>query len=197
MDATARYDRVAIALHWAIAVALIAQLVFGFYVDGVPRGTPARGTLINLHKSWGLVLGLLVLVRLGWRLTHRPPALPASVPHWQRRAAAASHAALYVCMLLIPLSGYIASNFSRHGMKLFNQVRLPPWGPDVPAVYNALNGLHEVLGKALAVLLVVHAGAALWHWWRRDGVLERMTRGRRALGHAPPNTRGGANEGLA
>ena len=164
MDAaTARYDRVAIALHWAIAVALVAQLAFGFYVDGVPRGTPARGVLINLHKSWGMVLGLLVLVRLGWRLTHRPPALPSSVPHWQRRAAAASHAALYACMLLIPLSGYVASNFSRHGINLFNQVRLPPWGRDVPAVYNALNGLHEVLGKALAVLLVVHVGAALWH----------------------------------
>ena len=197
MDSAARYDRVAIALHWVIAVALIAQLAFGFYVDGVPRGTPARGLLVNLHKSCGMLLGLLVLVRLGWRLAHRPPPLPATVAPLIGRAAAASHAALYACMLLIPLSGYVASNFSRHGVNLFNAVRLPPWGPDLPAAYNALNGLHEVLGKTLAVLLVLHVGAALWHWLRRDRVVDRMLPSAATRNYTRPNTRGGAHEGLA
>ncbi len=80
MTPAARYDRVAIALHWAIAAVLIAQLAFGFYVDGVPRGTPARGVLINLHKSSGMVLGLLVAAAA--RLAARAP-----------RAAVAGHAA--------------------------------------------------------------------------------------------------------
>ena len=191
MKPTARYDRVAIALHWAIAAALIAQIAFGFYVDGVPRGTPARGALINLHKSCGMLLGLLVLVRLGWRLTHRPPAWPAAMPRWMQRAAGASHAALYACMLLMPLSGYVASNFSRPRREpVQSRLRLPPWGADMPAVYNALNGLHEVLGKALAVLLCVHVAAALWHWQRRDGMFERMGAARRS--DAAPRTRGGS-----
>jgi cytochrome b561 len=188
----ARYDRVAIALHWTIAAALLAQLAFGFYVDGVPRGTPARGVLVNLHKSSGMVLGLLVVLRLGWRLAHRAPPLPATLPRWQQRAAQASHVALYACMLLIPLIGYVASNFSRHGVNLFNQLRLPPWGVDSPAVYNALNGLHEVLGKALVVLLCVHVAAAVWHWQRRDGVFARM-----AWARGAPTNGGERNATLA
>ena len=82
-------------------------------------------------------------------------------------------------MLLIPLTGYVASNFSRHGVNLFNQLRLAPWGIDSPAIYNALNGVHEALGKVLVALLCVHVAAALWHLQRRDGVVDRMTGARR------------------
>jgi cytochrome b561 len=170
-----RYDRVARALHWLVALALLAQVVFGFALDEIaPRGTPSRSAVINLHKSFGLVLGALILVRLAWRLTHRPPPWPDSMPLWQRRAARLGHAALYVCMLVMPLSGYIASNFSKHGVKLFG-APLRPWGADLPAVYDALNGLHIATAWVLSALVVGHVLMALKHaFGDRDGVFARM-----------------------
>ena len=170
-----RYDRVARALHWALALGLIAQIAFGFALDEIaPRGTPLRGPVINLHKSLGMVLGVVVLLRLGWRLTHRPPRWPASLSLTRRRAAAWGHRALYAVMVGLPLSGYIASNFSKHGVKFFG-IALAPWGPNLPAVYGFFNGLHQLLGAALAALVLGHIVVALAHRRRGDGVFERMS----------------------
>jgi cytochrome b561 len=170
-----RYDRVARTLHWLIAAALLAQIAFGFSLDEIaPRGTPSRAAVINLHKSFGLVLGALILLRLGWRLAHRPPLWPASLPPWQRRAAGLGHAALYVCMLVMPLSGYVASNFSKHGVKLFG-VPLRPWGADLPVVYDALNGLHIATAWVFSALIAGHVAMALKHaLCDRDGLFSRM-----------------------
>ena len=77
----ARYGRTAVVLHWVIGFALIAQIAFGFLLDEIaPRGTPARTATINLHKSFGIVLALVIVARLPWRLRHAPPALPATMP---------------------------------------------------------------------------------------------------------------------
>ncbi|HWH81964.1 MAG TPA: cytochrome b [Burkholderiaceae bacterium] len=162
-DVSERYGRVASALHWLIGVLLLAEIAFGFLLDDIaPRGTPARAGVINLHKSTGMVLGVLVLVRLVWWLTHRPPAWPTSMPAWQGRAARLNHGVLYACMLLLPLSGYVGSNFSKYGVKFFGYT-LAPWGPDSPAVYKALNTTHDVLGWVLSVLVALHVLAALKH----------------------------------
>lgn len=168
------YDRTAVALHWIVAVALVAQLLLGWYVHEIPRGTPPRGWWINLHKSTGLLLGLLILFRLAWRVRHGSPQAPAGQPAWQRNAARASHALLYACMLALPLTGYLASNFSRHGIKFFNSMLLPPWGADDKAVYAFLNGTHAALTWVLLGLVAVHVLAALTHLARRDGVFARM-----------------------
>jgi cytochrome b561 len=171
----ARYDRVAVALHWLIAAALLAQIGFGFLLDDIaPRGTPARSGVINLHKSFGMVLGVLIVLRLAWRLAHRPPPLPGTLPPWQRRAAKLSHRLLYACMLVMPLSGYVASNFSRRGVVFFG-TPLAPWGPDLPAVYAFLGGVHQVTAVVLVGLITVHVAAALKHALvDRDGVFRRM-----------------------
>jgi cytochrome b561 len=95
-EETSRYDAVAVALHWLIGVALLAQITFGFLLDEIaPRGTPSRSAVINLHKSFGLVLAVAILARLAWRLGHRAPPWPATMPEWQQRAAMWSHCALY------------------------------------------------------------------------------------------------------
>ena len=169
------YDRVAVGLHWGIGAALLAQVVFGFMLDDIaPRGTPARGAMINLHKSIGLVLAALVLLRLGWRLTHRPPAWPRSVSVGARRAAIWGHRGLYACMLLLPASAYIASNFSKHGVKFFG-LAMPPWGPNLPTAYAFFNGLHHVLAFAFSALVAGHVVLALVHLLvRRDGLFRRM-----------------------
>jgi cytochrome b561 len=169
------YDKVAATLHWLIGFALLGQIAFGFLLDEIaPRGTPSRASVINLHKSFGIVLGVAILVRLAWRLAHRPPTWPLVLPDWQRRAAQAMHLTLYACMVVMPASGYIASNFSKHGVRLFGQT-LKAWGPDLPPVYDALTGLHSVTGWLLAILVGIHVLAALQHAFvARDGVFARM-----------------------
>jgi cytochrome b561 len=170
-----RYTRVAVALHWLIATLLFGQVAFGWFLESVPRRTPMRGLYVNLHKSTGLTLALLIIVRIAWRLANSPPPLPSWMPPRERLAAHLNHLALYACMLAMPLSGYIASNFSRHGVNLFNAIRLPPWGEDVPWVYSIFNTTHVVLSYVLVTLIVVHVAAALRHALHRDGVFSRMT----------------------
>ena len=171
---TAGYDRVAIALHWVLALALAGQVFLGWYAADVPRGTPARGFFINLHKSVGIVLALALAFRLFWRVRRGAPAPAKDLPAWQARAAAASHAALYVCMLGLPITGYVASNFSKHGVKFFNTIVMPPWGAELPAVYAAFNGAHQVLAWLFPLLVAVHVLAAVRHLFLRDGVFARM-----------------------
>jgi cytochrome b561 len=168
------YDRVAVALHWLIALAIVGQVLLGWYVHEIPRGTPARGWWINLHKSVGLSVGLFIVVRLGWRVLHGAPSPSAAMPRWQVLAASVSHKLLYACMLALPLTGYLASNFSKHGIKFFNLVLLPPWGADDKTLYAALNGAHVALTWVLLAVVGLHVLAAIVHLVRRDGVFGRM-----------------------
>ncbi len=173
--ANARYDAVSVALHWLIGLALLAQIGFGFLLDELaPRGTPARAATVNLHKSCGIVLGLCIALRLLWRLKHAPPPWPTSMPPWQQRAARLGHRALYGCMLLMPLSGYAASNFSKHGVKFFGRP-WPPWGSDWPAAYAFFNGLHDVTAWVFCALIAGHVLAAAKHGLvDHDGILARI-----------------------
>ena len=170
-----RYTRTAIALHWLIALAVICQIGFGWTLQEIPRGTPERTIYVNFHKSSGLIIGLLILMRLAWRLTHRPPPLPASMAAWERAAARSNHALLYGCMLIMPIAGYTASNFSKFGVKLFNAVLLPPWGADDRAIYAFFNGLHVGTSYVFVALIALHVLAALKHLLvERDEVFRRM-----------------------
>ena len=162
------------ALHWLIAALVLAQIAFGWFLEGIPKGTPMRGFYVNLHKSTGLTLALLILFRLGWRLWHRPPPLPAFVPAWEHLASRVTHLLLYGCMVVMPLSGYIASNFSKYGVKLFNVILLPPWGIDDKGIYAVFNTTHVVTSYLFVALIALHLLAAARHGIRRDGVLARM-----------------------
>lgn len=170
-----RYSSTAMVLHWVIALAVLGQIAFGWYLQTVPRLTPERTIFVNFHKSTGLLIGLLILVRLGWRLTHKPPPFPAAMPAWEQSAARVSHALLYACMLVMPIAGYTASNFSKFGVKFFNAVLLPPWGPDDRSVYAAFNALHVTTSYIFVALIAVHVGAALRHlFFARYGIFRRM-----------------------
>ena len=173
------YDRVTSALHWLIGIALLAQIVFGFALDEIaPRNTPSRAAVINLHKSCGIVLGLLIVARLAWRLRHRAPPWPATMPRWQQRAAQLGHRALYACMVVMPLSGYIGSNFSKYGVKFFG-LSLAPWGTESKSVYAFFNGVHGVTALLLSALIIGHVAAALKHALvDRDGVFRRIWPGK-------------------
>jgi cytochrome b561 len=180
-DATAsatsrpRYDRVAVWLHWGIGVLLLAEIAFGLLLDEIaPRGTPARAGVINLHKSVGIVIGVLIVIRIAWRLGHAPPPWPATMSIRRQRAASLGHLMLYACMVVAPLAGYLGSNFSKHGVRFFGVV-LAPWGPDWPAAYSFLVGLHDASTYLLLALTIGHVAMALKHALiERDGIFARI-----------------------
>jgi cytochrome b561 len=170
-----RYSRTAMLLHWLIALAIFGQIAFGWYLQTVPRLTPERAVFVNFHKSTGLVIGILILFRIAWRVSHKPPPLPAAMPAWEQSAARVNHALLYVCMLVMPIAGYAASNFSKFGVKLFNAVQLPPWGTDDRAIYAAFNALHVTTSFVFVALIAIHVTAALGHlFFPRYGIFRRM-----------------------
>jgi cytochrome b561 len=173
-DAAGRYTRTAIALHWLIALVLLGQIPFGWYLEEIPRGTPARGWYVNLHKSIGVTLGVLIVFRLLWRWSHRMPPLPGWMPAWERIGVNVSHSALYACMLIMPLTGYIASNFSQWGVKYFNVIQLPPWGVDDEQVYAFFNGAHVATSYLFVALIAIHILGALRHAVLRDGIFQRI-----------------------
>jgi cytochrome b561 len=174
VDTTDRYTRTAVILHWLIALLILGQIGFGWFLEEIPRGTPARTIYVNVHKSTGMLIGLLIFFRLYWRLRHPAPLFPDSMPAWERSAARASHGLLYACMLIMPLSGYMASNFSKWGVNFFNVLKLPPWGPESEAAYAFLNSTHVLTSYVLVTLILLHVAAALRHLTRRDGIFNRM-----------------------
>ena len=174
MPDTDRYNRTAIVLHWLLVILLLSQVIFGWYLESVERGTPERTIYVNLHKSTGSCIGLVILLRLYWRLTHRAPPLPLSMPAWERLAAKWSHVLLYVCMLVMPLSGYIASNYSKYGVNFFNAIKLPPWGVDDRQIYGFFNTTHVVTSYVFLTLIGLHVLAALRHAVKEDGIFGRM-----------------------
>jgi cytochrome b561 len=174
MQQEGRYTAVAVVLHWLIAALVLAQFAFGWWMQTIPKDPPGmRAGAFNLHKSVGLTILALMLLRLAWRLAHRPPALPA-MPAWQARLARATHVGLYVLLIALPLTGYIGSSFSGYPVKLFG-LALPSWAPKNVAVKDWMSSAHLAIGWALAAAFALHVTGALKHaLLDHDGVLARM-----------------------
>lgn len=179
-----RYTRVAMLLHWSVACLILANVAVGWGVDLLPDA--AVRPAINLHKSIGLtVLGLVVL-RIAWRLTHRPPAFPAAYAPAERRLAHAAHAMLYVLIFAVPLSGYLHdSAFAQaaaHPLTLFGLVEIPRVHALMvldPATRQRAHGfffaVHVWLNWALYAVLALHVAGALKHQFvDREPELRRM-----------------------
>ena len=173
-----KYTRTAMAFHWLIAVAVLFMIGLGFWMGDIPRGTPERTFWFNLHKSIGLTIAILALIRLWWRTKHPPPPLPASVPGWQVQASRISHALLYLCLIMMPLSGFIASQFTKYGVTYFGLFKIPPLAWENKDLYELFQGIHGVTATVLCVVVIVHILAALKHLIARDGVFRRMLPGR-------------------
>src|SRR6266498_2856311 len=125
-DPAPRYPLAVIVLHWTIAAAVVGLMALGWWMQVIPKDPVGpRANAYNLHKSIGLTVLLLMVVRLAWRASHRPPQLPP-LPLWQARAAHAVHALLYVFMFLDAMSGDMASAVSGFPVKFFGWV-LPAW----------------------------------------------------------------------
>lgn len=140
----------------------------------IPREPPAaRAWWFDLHQSIGITLLGFVVVRLLWRLSHPAPELPGTMPRLQRAMAKATHWTLYGCMLVMPISGYLGSSFTKDPIEYFG-VRLPQWGWDSPGMQELMGAIHSITAYLLGALVALHIGAALWHLVQRDGVFGRM-----------------------
>lgn len=173
-EPASRYTRTAIALHWLLAIGLIYQLGLGVWMGDIPKTPPGlRAEWFNWHKSVGIVLGLCIVWRGLWRLRNRPPALPSSMPRWQAWAANANHALLYVCMVLMPLSGFLGSSFTAYPIKFFG-TPLPRLWEASADLKEGFSALHTACSYVFMLTIAAHLLAALWHALRRDGLVKRM-----------------------
>ena len=177
-----RYSLTAIGLHWVLALALLAIFGVGLYMADLPF-SPQRVKLYNWHKWAGVCILALSLVRLGWRLSHRPPALPQAIalamPQWQKRVHSGVQYAMYALFFVVPLVGWAYSSAAGFPIVVFGVLPLPDFVPVDKALAELIKPWHELTAFALMGLAGVHVAAAIKHHWvDRDGLLQRMWPGR-------------------
>jgi cytochrome b561 len=162
-----------VLLHWTIALVLVGQFVWGWAMQEIPKSPPGlRAGAFNVHKSIGLCLLGLMLLRLGWRLAHPPPALPA-LPLWQTRLATSTHVAFYVALIAMPLAGYLGSVWSGYPIRWFG-ITLPTWGSGSPALKEAMSTVHLTTSWIILTLVGLHLAGVMYHALRADGIAARM-----------------------
>ena len=160
-------------LHWALAVLIISQIGLGLYLENAKIGV-ADLYLYGWHKALGMLAFSSILLRIVWRLNSAAPQ-PLGVQNFQAKLAISLHRLLYVLMVVIPLSGWIASSASGFPMSFFNLFPLPAIAPVSELIETAFFEIHDVAGKLLIVALALHmAGALQRHFIKRDATLRRM-----------------------
>jgi len=169
-----RYTTMAILLHWFLAAAIVAGFVIGLQMSDEPV-SPTRVRWITYHKWIGITILALSMLRLLWRLGHRPPTLPDSMQAWQRNASRWAHRSLYLFFFIVPLAGWAYSSADGFHVVYLGLIRLPDLAPKDKALADLLIEVHATLAWTLAVLVGVHVAAALKHHFiDRDSLLRRM-----------------------
>lgn len=180
-----RYGLVAMALHWLIAAAILAMAGLGLVMVELDPGA-AKFRLYQLHKSVGITILALSLLRLAWRLANPVPPPPPGLRPWEKRLARVTHVGLYVLMVGLPVSGWMMVSASVWGIPtvLYGVVPLPHLPvlatlTDKAPVEAALKTVHAVLALSMAALFAMHvAGALKHHLILKDDTLRRMLPGR-------------------
>lgn len=195
MSSTQRYTKVAVILHWLIALAIAGMFALGWYMGDLPKDGPkltdfdlfdwgiytwhmdepgsARTLYFNLHKSLGFTLLWLVLFRVFWRVSHTPPTMLTSST-LERKVATAAHHFLYVLMVAMPLSGILMTLYSKFGLKWFGLEVFG--GLDNADLRDIFKESHELFATILLVVIALHIAGALKHYFiDKDKTLSRMT----------------------
>ena len=172
--------------HWTIVLLIIVQGTFGLVMVDLPK-KPNIIPIFNWHKSVGMTILFLALLRLAWRAADRRPADPPGMPKWQVFGAHAGHMLLYLLIFLVPLSGWWFDSVSGlRPLHWFGLFEIPHLATPDPALKGFARDTHEFLFWALVVVALGHAAMAFVHQFvNRDGTLARMWPGRRALATAP------------
>ncbi len=167
-----RYSRTAIVLHWLLALLITLTTAIGWRMMLIEH-EPGAEVFFDLHRSIGLVIATLVVVRVLWRLTHRPEPLPPG-PAWNSRLASITHGLLYVLMVALPTTGYLGASFTKSGVKWFG-LATPRWAQPNHDLAEQFFGIHGILLWTLVVLVALHSLGGLKHLLvDRDHVFHRM-----------------------
>ena len=193
-NSTLRYGSVAMTLHWLIAAFVIANIVIGLYMSDLPRGDPSKMEFISWHKSIGLTVLALSVLRLVWRLVNPVPPAPPGLNKWIRIAAQAGHHLLYFLIIAVPLAGWLMVSVGSmgHPTPVFGLFGWPsaPVLSDMPRsvghpYHEMFETTHVLLAWSMIVLIPIHVLAALYHQFvRGDDVLIRMLPGTKVRGNA-------------
>jgi cytochrome b561 len=173
-DVPTRYGAVAKVFHWVIAALIVIQFVLARMADDLPLGA-RKLALLARHKSFGMTVLMLAILRLLWRLGNTPPALPAGMTPLERTVARGTHMALYVLLFLQPITGWMMSSAKNYSVSWFGLFTWPNLIGKSESAFNFLRATHETLSDILFAVVVLHILAALkHHYWNRDDVLLRM-----------------------
>lgn len=190
-----RYTKTAKVLHWLIAIGIFFMFALGWYMSELPKEAPKqmaydlfdlgiytwnlseevspRTLYFNLHKSIGVTIFALILIRILWRITHRPPTLLTSYKAWERKLATGAHHLLYLLMVALPLSGLIMAVASKYGVKWFGLEFIK--GLDNTPMRELFKEVHEIVGFIILLVIIVHIIGALKHnFIDKDETLKRM-----------------------
>jgi cytochrome b561 len=169
-----RYGVPAQIFHWVIAALIVTQFALAWTADDLPLGAHKLGLLAR-HKSVGMTVLMLAVLRLAWRVWHPAPPLPTGMKRYERMAARGTHIAFYVLLFAMPLTGWMMSSAKNYSVSWFGLFTWPNLiGKSEPA-FDFLKETHDLLSDALFAIAVLHILAALkHHFWDRDEVLLRM-----------------------
>jgi cytochrome b561 len=191
-----RYTKVAVILHWLIALLIIVMFALGWFMADIPKEAAKqtvfdifdlgifhwtmaeeispRNFYFNLHKSIGVTIFALIILRILWRIGHKPPAMLSSYQAWERKLATATHHLLYIFMVILPLSGLMMTLNSKYGLKWFGIDFLS--GTDNKPVREIFQSAHEIIGLIILAILALHVIGALKHKFvDKDETLKRMS----------------------
>jgi cytochrome b561 len=169
-----RWGGVSQLLHWTIVVLIIVQVTLAYLADDLPNGM-RKLTLLARHKSFGITILALVILRLVWRRLNDTPALPDTLKPYERFLARFTHGALYVLLFAMPLSGWMMSSARGFPVSWFGFIQLPDLVPKSKPLYDAFLITHETLAWTLGAVVTLHVAAALKHHFvLKDDTLRRM-----------------------
>jgi cytochrome b561 len=169
-----RYTNTAITLHWLVALLIFAAFPLGVYMHDLPL-SPAKLQLYSYHKWIGITVLLLAVLRVVWRFTHTPPALPAGMPRWQKVASHGTHHLLYLLIFAVPLSGWLMSSAKGYQTVWFGVLPLPDLVGKGKELGELLSSVHQWVNFTLLALVGMHLAAVAKHTLiERDGILSRM-----------------------
>jgi cytochrome b561 len=173
-ESRGRYTAVAQALHWIIAALIVTQFTLAWMADDLPLGMH-KLALLARHKSFGMTVFVLAVLRLGWRLFNPPPPLPDGMTSVERFLARSTHIGFYVLLFAMPLSGLLMSSAKNYSVSWFGLFTWPNLiGPNEHR-FEVLKSTHYVLSIVLFCVAILHILAALkHHFWNKDDVLTRM-----------------------
>lgn len=169
-----RYGAVAQTFHWLIAALVVTQFVLANMAEDLPLGIHKLAMLAR-HKSFGMTVLMLAVLRLLWRLNHPPPELPTGMKPLERMLARATHIVFYVLLFAMPLSGWLMSSAKNYSVSWFSLFTWPNLIGKNEAAFDLLRSTHQILSGVLLAIAILHILAALkHHFWDRDDVLLRI-----------------------